>query len=185
MSDRARRPVRALLGLAALLATALTGPAAFAGPYAAGSVGYRHSLGLDAGGLSLGAHLGVTFGRFGLEYGSIWSNDHTFKPVEERRVARNTNFFDLMVAPVSGEHVQLWIGVGPGLGWVRPPGKPVGPSRVMSAGLHEYLRLDLLLGDDVQLRYGLRVGAWHLWQGELVDGPEHALDVGLMVGFGF
>jgi hypothetical protein len=55
----------------------------------------------------------------------------------------------------------------------------------MSAGLHEYLRLDLLLGDDVQLRYGLRVGAWHLWQGELVDGPEHALDVGLMVGFGF
>jgi len=178
---------------AALLpSVALADPAT--GFWFGGSAGYRHSFSEEAGGFSLGAHLGVSTGRLGFEYSSQWFNDHTFKPPEERNAGHNTNWLDVLVAPVHGEHFRLWIGGGGGLGWVRPPGKPkdlgadgvpLGASREMAVGAHEYLRFDLAGGEDTPVFYALRFGGQHTWQDTaLLPKVNHAIDLTLIIGFG-
>ncbi|HMV66343.1 MAG TPA: hypothetical protein PKA64_05800 [Myxococcota bacterium] len=180
MTDTLRR--------AAILIALAAGTTANAGDiytWTALGTGYRHSFGLDAGGLSIAGYLGVQTGWFGVEYESQWSNDHTLKPPEDRLAARNTNWLNILIAPIHAQRMRLMLDVGPGLGWIRPPGKVAAPSRSMSWGLHEHLRLDFRLGDDdVSAFVGFRVGAMHLWQDTLAPPVEHGFDAMILIGFG-
>lgn len=176
--------LRPALLAAALLAT----PAAHAGTtaYLGVSSGYRHSLTLDAGGLSFGGYLGLGFGRFGIEYQSTFANDRTFRSASLRVAGRNTNFLNLSVSFLNRRGFSLGIAAGPGLGWVRPAGKPSAPDRELSAGVQEFLDFTFGLddSDDVFAFFSLRVGAQHHWQNAVVPSPEHAIHVNLVVGFG-
>lgn len=173
--------------LIAATAALLAGPAQAADfhTWAGVGAGYRHSFAYDAGGLSLAGYIGFQFRWVGFEYETQWSNDHTLKPPEERIAARNTNWLNVLFVPVRGEHVRLILDVGPGFGWIRPPGKVSAPSREMSLGVHEHVRLDFGLGDnDVSLFVGIRLGAMHLWQEALAPSPEHGFDAMFILGFG-
>lgn len=146
------------------------------------SGGYRHSFGAGAGGLSLGVSLGGFVGPIGLEYESIWSNDHTFK-IDGRVAGRNDNRLNLMVGLGGRGRFRFVIGAGGSLGWIKPPGKVAGPGeRTLSQGAQEFIRFDFLLGDDdVALVYGVRVGASHRWQSALIPAPDHSVEVALVL----
>ena len=143
---------------------------------------YRHSLGLDAGGFALTAGLGGYVGLFGVEYQLELSNDHSFKHVEERLASRTTNWFNLVLRGRLGDRVDLGLAVGPGMGFVKNAGKAyeVG-GRFPSQGIHEELRLGFNASesDNVALGLRLRVGAAHMWQYAIVQGPEHAITGGI------
>ena len=149
------------------------------------SAGYRHSLTLGAGGLSLGVSIAGLAGPIGVEYETLWTNDHTLK-VAERIVGRNDNRLNLQIAPVNREKFRLVFAGGGSLGWVKSPGKAVGPGeRVLSQGAQEYVRLDFRLdADDLGMTYGLRLGASHRWQADLVQAPDHAIEVAVQVSIG-
>lgn len=180
-----RRPVtRAAILAGALLLAPHAAHAEGVSLWAAGGVGYRHSFGLDAGGLSLAGYLGFEFRWFGLEYETQWSNDHTLK-VDERVAGRNTNWLNVLFVPVQREHLRLMLDVGPGLGWIKPPGKVSAPSREMSWGVHEHVRLDFGLGgDELGVFVGIRLGAMHLWQESIAPSPEHGFDAMFIIGIG-
>jgi hypothetical protein len=176
-----------LRALALLLPLALATPAV-AAPLSVdlgASVGYRHSLTLGAGGLSLGVSLAGIAGPIGVEYETLWTNDHTLK-VSERIAGRNDNRLNLLIVPIHRTKFRLVFGGGGSLGWVKPPGKAVGPGeRTLSQGAQEFIRFDFRLdADDVGVVYGLRLGASHRWQADVVQAPDHAIEVALQLSFG-
>mgnify|MGYP000916121461 CR=1 FL=1 len=172
-----------------MLVGALVSSPAWARPVAeidvGATLGYRHSFVLGAGGIALGASIGGFIGRFGLEYETLWSNDHTLK-VSERIAGRNDNRFNVMVSVIGRSRFRLVLGGGGSLGWVKYPGAPSGPgAREPSQGVQEFLRIDLRMVDsDVSLFYGIRVGASHRWQPAIVPAPDHAVEVALVIAFG-
>lgn len=174
--------------LAALLGVSLSS-SAWADPTLSvdvgASVGYRHSISLGAGGLSLGVSLAGLAGPIGFEYETLWTNDHSLK-VSERVAGRNDNRLNLLIAPINRPRFRLVLAGGGSLGWVKPPGKPAGPGeRAPSQGAQEYLRLDFRMADsDVGITYGLRLGASHRWQADVVPAPDHAIEVALQLSLG-
>ena len=141
--------------------------------------GYRHSLTHSAGGMDFRLGLGAGLGRFWLMYEGEYSADHFKK--EDRLAARANNWLDLGAElPLVGP-LALAVGVGPGLGWIKPPGKREEPSRHPSAGLHETVQLRLYVPGE-PLMVSLRLEPQHLWQDQVLAGPDHALAVSLTLG---
>lgn len=169
---------RLLLLCAALLCDAAHAepgppPRAQVEAYLHGGLGLRQT---GDSGLLLGGGAGLRVGYGGLEYEVTWTNDHTFSEPDLRTAARTTHWLaGLGWLPVH-PRVALALSVGPGLGWVKPPGdaERVG-GRQLAWGLREQLRAEVDLSQhDLLLALGLRLGAEHHFQDAVTTPVEHA-----------
>ncbi len=178
----------AVLLACALLATASLVPAAAQAAH--GQVfyglGWRQSVAADAGGLDFRLGAGVALGPLGIDYVAEHTTDSSFKAVN-RTYSRGTNWVAFSVRiPLAGR-VSLAVGGGPGLGWIKLPGKADAPAREMSAGVHEFVRLDIWGegGDDVGIVGSIRIEPQHLWQDAVLPGIDHGVAVWVSMGIAF
>ena len=155
------------------------------GGHLEGSMDYRHSIKQDMGGFSFGVAVGGHVGRFGMQYRSVFWQDHLFKEAE-RQVVRNTNFIDVRVGLFASDSTRLWLEVGPGLGWLRAAGGPPPPgSRKMSFAVQESLALEFgSFDEDFAGGFVVRAGAQQHFQESIVPGPEVSVQIGLGMFFG-
>jgi hypothetical protein len=182
--------IRTLLLASALLGAASLLPADAQAQAVRGQIfygfGWRQSLAADAGGLSFRVGAGAAVGPFGIDYVAEHTTDASFKTVN-RTYGRGTNWLALSVRLPLGERISLAFGGGPGLGWIKLPGKASAPAREMSAGIHEFVRLDIWGGDsgDVGLVTSIRVEPQHLWQDAVIPGVDHGIAVWVSMGLAF
>lgn len=179
---------RLVLLAAALLATSSLIPApaqAVSGQIYYG-MGWRQSVAADSGGLDLRIGVGANLGPLGIDYVAEHTTDATFKAAN-RTYGRGTNWLAFSVRIPIGPRVGLAFGGGPGIGWIKLPGKADAPAREMSAGIHEFFRLDIYGGDrsDVGVLVSFRVEPQHLWQDAILPGVDHGIAVWMSVGFAF
>jgi hypothetical protein len=130
--------------------------------------------------------LGAGVGPFGIDYVAEHTTDASFKAVN-RTYGRGTNWLALSVRVPLGERMSLAFGGGPGLGWVKLPGKASAPARELSAGIHEFVRLDIWGGanSDVGLVTSIRIEPQHLWQDAVIPGVDHGIAVWVSMGLAF
>lgn len=174
--------VTMLLGAACLLPA---GAQAVSGQIYYG-FGWRQSVAADSGGLDFRIGVGANLGPLGIDYVAEHTTDASFK-LENRTYSRGTNWLAFSVRIPIGPRVGLAFGGGPGVGWIKPPGKADAPARSMSAGIHEFFRLDIYGGDrsDVGVLVSFRVEPQHLWQDAILPGVDHGIAVWMSVGFAF
>jgi hypothetical protein len=149
-------------------------------------VGWRQSVAADAGGIDFRVGLGVSLGPLGIDYVAEHTTDATFKPVD-RTYGRSTNWLALSVGIPLTSRLSLAFGGGPGLGWIKLPGQADAPARQMSAGVHEFVRLDIWGSDNdnVGLLWSIRVEPQHLWQDAVIPGVDHGVAVWMSMGLAF
>ena len=177
----------------ALFVTALLGAASLL-PMRAGAAsgqiyygfGWRQSVAADSGGLDVRLGVGANLGPLGIDYVAEHTTDSTFKAAN-RTYARGTNWLAFSVRIPLGPRLGMAFGGGPGLGWIKLPGKADAPAREMSAGIHEFFRLDILGGDrsDVGVLVSIRIEPQHLWQDAVLPGVDHGIAVWMSMGFHF
>ena len=139
-------------------------------------MGWRQSISSDSGGMDFRIGLGAQLGPMGIEYQGEHSTDSTFKAAD-RTYSRITNWISLSAQIPLTNRFAIAFGAGPGLGWIKPPGKASGPSRSVSSGIHEFVRLDILAveASDGGLMVSLRVEPQHLWQAAVLPGVDHGI----------
>ena len=148
--------------------------------------GWRQSVAADSGGLDFRLGVGANLGPLGIDYVAEHTTDATFKAAN-RTYGRGTNWLAFSVRIPLGPRLALAFGGGPGIGWIKLPGKADAPAREMSAGIHEFFRLDILGGDnsDVGVLVSLRIEPQHLWQDAVLPGVDHGIAVWMSMGFRF
>jgi len=147
--------------------------------------GWRQSLAADSGGMDFRIGAGVSLGPLGIDYVAEHTTDATFKAAN-RTYGRGTNWLAFSVSVPLAARLSLSFGGGPGVGWIKPPGKADAPARQMSAGVHEFVRLNIWGGgDDVGLVWSIRVEPQHLWQDAVLPGVDHGISVWMSMGFSF
>lgn len=173
--------MRAPLTLLAVVAT-LLGPASAS----ALDLSIRTHLGYDLGyrfssvaghGMAFGIGGDVLLGPLGIGVRSEWTVDKIFKERSERTLARTANWVHV-AATLGFGPVELHVGAGPGIGWVR---EPLETERLPSWGIHEFAAAHLAPNEF--LRLGVRMEFHQLWQPEYSDEMDFGLGIQLALAF--
>ncbi|MCP4869449.1 MAG: hypothetical protein GY898_12110 [Proteobacteria bacterium] len=139
-------------------------------------LGYRYSS-VAGHGMAFGIGGDVLLGPVGIGVRSEWTVDKVFKEKEERTLARTANWVHVGAALGFGV-LELHLGAGPGIGWVRVP---TTTERLPSWGMHEFAAAYLSTSEF--LRLGIRMEFHQLWQPQYSDDMD--VGVGIQLAFMF
>lgn len=144
------------------------------------SAGGQRSWTADNQATALRLHYAYLFPWLGVGGTLDWVSDDRWRPRLARTYWRFDVWVDGFVHVDLGRYLELWTGLGLGIGGYRPePGRR--RDVVLSGGAHEFLQLDVRIG---RVRVGARLEQQQLGQNSTVLDLDHVTGVYGVVGFG-